>query len=56
MDFHQTCKGETIHRIYGALRFSGHDSVHDSVPPSFNTARFTQVYTKIVTNYQLAAN
>ena len=37
------CRGETIHRNYGASRFSGHDSVHDSFSPSFDTVRFTQV-------------
>ena len=36
-------RGETIHRNYGASRFSGHDSVHDSFSPSFDTVRFTQV-------------
>ena len=38
-----THRGETIHRNYGASRFSGHDSVYDSFSPSFNTVRFTQV-------------
>ena len=36
-------RGETIHRNYGESRFSGHDSVHDSFSPSFDTVRFTQV-------------
>ena len=36
-------RGETIHRNYGGSRFSGHDSVHDSFSPSFDTVRFTQV-------------
>ena len=36
-------RGEMIHRIYGASRFSDHDSVHDSFSLSFDTAQFTQV-------------
>ena len=36
-------RGETIHRNYGASRFSGHHSVHDSFSPCFDTVRFTQV-------------
>ena len=36
-------RGEMIHRNYGASRFSGHDSVHDSFSPSSDTVRFTQV-------------
>ena len=35
-------RGETIHRNYGASRFSGHDLVHDSFSPIFDTVRFTQ--------------
>ena len=41
-------RGETIHRNYGASRFSGHDSVHDFFSPSFDTVWFTQVQTKVV--------
>ena len=36
-------RGETIHRNYGASRYSGHDSIHDSFSQSFDTVRFTQV-------------
>ena len=36
-------RGEMIHQIYGALRLSGDDSVHDYFSPSFDTARFTPV-------------
>ena len=36
-------RGETIHRNYGASRFSGHDSVHDFFSPSVDTVQFTQV-------------
>ena len=41
-------RGETIHRKYGASRFNSHDSVHGSFFPSFDTVRFTQVQTKVV--------
>ena len=47
-------RGETIHRIYGASRFSDHDSVHNSFSPSFDTARITQV--SVNKSCQLAAN
>ena len=41
-------RGETIHRKYVASRFNGHDSVHGSFFPSFDTVRFIQVQTKVV--------
>ena len=33
-------RGEMIHQIYGASGFSGHDSVHDSFSPDFDTVLF----------------
>ena len=37
----EASRGETIHRNYGASRFSGHNSVHDSFSLSFDMVRFT---------------
>ena len=39
----QLTGGGTIHRIYGASRPSGHNSVQDSFSPGFDADRFTQV-------------
>ena len=46
-------RGETIHRKYGASRFNGHDSVHDSFSPSFDTVGSLKCKQKLSINCQL---
>ena len=46
-------RGETIHRIYDASRYSGHDSVHDSFSLTLDMAWFTKWKQKLSINCQL---